>query len=899
MTEIIPARLQAALDDRYSIQRVLGRGGMATVYLAEDRKHGRRVAIKVLSAEVAQSVGEERFLREIALTARLDHPHILPLLDSGVADGLLFYMMPYVEGETLRDRLRREGQLPLDDALRITREVADALAYAHRQGVVHRDVKPENILLGGEHARLADFGIASATGALGGHLTATGVAVGTPRYMSPEQAMGLPDVDGRSDLYSLGCVLFEMLTGQLPLSGSTSQQLRETRPDVPAWVDAALHTAMARDPSDRYGSPTGLVRALAGTGASVEAPVKRRTVSHTVAAGGVAALVLAAVATAVLVRGASDGPELALGATRALTFEPGMEVDAALSPDGQTLAYAAFDPVANARRIYVRALSGGNAVAISTEARGVHRVPQWSPDGSEILFTALGVPTADGSQSPRIMVVPRFGGPARELVAGAEWASWSPDGAAIVYTREGTELFVRSRTGGSEQHLATSSVNQIHSPSWSPDGKWIVYVRGNHDYLRGPFGNRGPSELRLVSAGGGESWSLTDYSHLHASPSWLPDSRGLLLVSNRDGGSDIHLLTLGADGRAGNLTRLTTDLGVGQLTVSADGMQVAYVLVTANDANVWRLPLSDKQAVSMQQAEMVTTGSQNVEAMSISPDGSWLAYDSDRAGNSDIYTMRLPDGAPVQMTADPSDEFYPVWSPDGVSLAFIRWRPGNRDMAGNRDTAFNRDIFEVPAGAIGDATAVVASPGHDFRMSWAPDSRRLAYLSNRARPQTVGYDLYVTERQVGGGWSTPADPVATRAYEPKWSPDGRAIAYFEQRDGGLRVVAPDGSGDRPLLPSSFTRGGRNYVLRWMTAWTKDSRALYIRARAPSSRDAPEETVFFLLSVATGALEVIAILDDPDAPQTLGRDEFATDDRFLYITRARRQADIRVARVERR
>ncbi|HVP14223.1 MAG TPA: serine/threonine-protein kinase, partial [Terriglobales bacterium] len=257
-------RLQSVLTGRYRIERELGRGGMATVFLAEDLKHARRVAIKVLDPELAAAVGPDRFLREIATVARLTHPHILPLHDSGVADGLLFYVMPYVEGESLRDRLAREKQLPVDDALRVAREVADALSYAHSCGVVHRDIKPENILLESGHAVVADFGVARAAAAAGERLTETGIAVGTPAYMSPEQATGGRDLDGRSDLYSLGCVLYEMLTGVPPFAGTTIESLThqhlnvtprpvtELRPAVPAAVASALQRALAKAPADRF-----------------------------------------------------------------------------------------------------------------------------------------------------------------------------------------------------------------------------------------------------------------------------------------------------------------------------------------------------------------------------------------------------------------------------------------------------------------------------------------------------------------------------------------------------------------------------------------------------------------------------------------------------------------------
>src|SRR5437016_7750729 len=216
------ARLQAALADRYTIERELGRGGMATVYLAQDRKHHRQVAIKVLKPELAAALGPERFLREIDTAARLNHPYILPLHDSGEAEGFLYYVMPYIEGESLRDRLKREGQLPLDDALRIALEVASALSHAHSHDVVHRDIKPENILLSGGEAVVADFGIARAiTQAAGTRLTGTGVPVGTPGYMSPEQATGGARLDGRSDVDSRACVLYEMLAGEPPFAGPT------------------------------------------------------------------------------------------------------------------------------------------------------------------------------------------------------------------------------------------------------------------------------------------------------------------------------------------------------------------------------------------------------------------------------------------------------------------------------------------------------------------------------------------------------------------------------------------------------------------------------------------------------------------------------------------------------
>src|SRR6266513_1937200 len=302
MAELL-ARLRGALADRYAIERELGHGGMATVYLAQDLKHGRAVAIKVLRPELAAALGAERFLREIEIAARLTHPHILPLHDSGEAKGFLYYVMPFVEGESLRDRLKREPQLPVEEAVRIAREVATALSYAHSQGVVHRDIKPENILVSGGEAVVADFGIARAIVAAGAAtLTDTGLAVGTPGYMSPEQATGAMQLDGRSDVYSLGCVLYEMLAGHPPFLGTTAQEilarhsldavppLRTIRPELPPALERVVLKALAKSPADRWRSPAALSEAL---GPAVAPPSVTRRAARSIGLVAVGASLLA------------------------------------------------------------------------------------------------------------------------------------------------------------------------------------------------------------------------------------------------------------------------------------------------------------------------------------------------------------------------------------------------------------------------------------------------------------------------------------------------------------------------------------------------------------------------------------------------------------------------------
>jgi serine/threonine-protein kinase len=267
--------LSEALGSRYRLERELGQGGMATVYLAEDLKHGRRVAIKVLRPDLAAVIGAERFLREIKTIAVLQHPHILGLIDSGEVQGSAYYVMPFVEGESLRDRLNREKQLPIPEAIRIATEVASALDYAHRHGVIHRDIKPENILLHDDTALVADFGIALAVSSAGGtRMTETGLSLGTPHYMSPEQSMGEREITARSDVYALGCVTYEMLTGDPPFTGSTAQaivakvmtekpaSIRRLRERVPQQVEDAVLTALEKLPADRFGSAAEFAQAI-------------------------------------------------------------------------------------------------------------------------------------------------------------------------------------------------------------------------------------------------------------------------------------------------------------------------------------------------------------------------------------------------------------------------------------------------------------------------------------------------------------------------------------------------------------------------------------------------------------------------------------------------------------
>ncbi len=403
-------RLTASLSDRYRVTRELGAGGMATVYLAHDLKHERDVAIKVLHPDLGAALGAERFLSEIRTTARLQHPHILPLLDSGDADGLLYYVMPLVTGETLRARLERETQLPIPDAVRIAREVASALDYAHRQGVIHRDIKPENILLHDGQAIVADFGIALAVQSAGGaRMTQTGLSLGTPQYMSPEQAMGERAIDARSDIYALGAVTYEMLVGDAPFTGSSVQaivakvlsekptSLRTLRDTVPMQVEQAVFTALAKLPADRFDSAKAFADALINTGFQSPHHGTESRASLVRAAGSTGWKAAASV-LAVIAVGAASVAAWALARTSAEVRDVGLPPmsplrmedtfrNFAVAHDGSFVVYEA--KVGESSQLWYRSLTGTEAHVIAG-TDGALGTPRIAPDDKSVAFVAGG-----------------------------------------------------------------------------------------------------------------------------------------------------------------------------------------------------------------------------------------------------------------------------------------------------------------------------------------------------------------------------------------------------------------------------------------------------------------------------------------------------------------------------
>jgi hypothetical protein len=616
------SRLSAALADRYVIEHEIGSGGMATVYLARDLKHGREVALKVLRADLSAVLGAERFLKEISITARLDHPHILTLIDSGAADGILYYVLPLVRGESLRARIEREKQLPIEAALDIVRQVASALDYAHKQGVVHRDIKPENILLHEGEAVVADFGIALALREAGGsRLTETGLSLGTPQYMSPEQATGDRTLDARSDIYSLGAVLYEMLAGEPPVTGPTVQaviakllterptRLRTLRDTIPDPIDAAVAKALAKVPADRFATAAEFAAALKTRGSLAAAPTRPQlSPSAWLAIAGVVVLALLGVWIMKTQLGAGRGPAVALAGKTQLTFTGNVQ-SPALSPDGKQLAFFSRTCVEGRCTYGVDVQDVGAAATHrifdgATAAYGLW----WSPDRRNLLMVA----TIGGRWG--VYLLSTLGGTPRYLTSGA-----------AAFYAGGDSLLVGPQ-------FRSDSVFWIRVTSL--DGAVA-------DSIRVAGVGIGLGDIVVVP---GTRWIAAAIAQATAGVWQVVDRRGrvadrIVNSCNCPGRASADALWLAREGAAGGYTaiRIALDARTGHLarsqdtvltdnitgfSVTSDGSTVAYDQGTY-DYGAWAVDLADALKGRFPESRRVVQASTPVSA-ALSPDGARL-----------------------------------------------------------------------------------------------------------------------------------------------------------------------------------------------------------------------------------------------------------------------------------
>lgn len=874
------ARLNDALRDRYRIERELGTGGMATVYLAQDLKHNRHVALKVLRPELAAVVGTERFLAEIETTANLQHPHILPLFDSGEADRLLFYVMPYVDGESLRDRLDREHQLPVDEAVRIATNVAEALDYAHAQGVVHRDIKPENILLQAGKSVVSDFGIALALGAAGGgRLTETGLSLGTPQYMSPEQVTGDTSITGAADVYALGALLYEMLVGDPPYAASTPQGVigrmmsepvpwaRRARPNVPRNVDAAIRRALERLPADRFPDADAFAQALQDLDYRYREPegdgrgVGRRGIVAAAVIGIVAGALGSALALGI---GDREPDPIRFGAVTKVTFGSGVVLNPALSPDGGEVAYtevrvprpgSAVTPLlpdSLHSRVMVRAVHGGPALRLTTESVGSENTPAWTPDGEGLVL----------SVGSRIHSVPSRGGAPRPITPEApRWSSssatWAPSGSEFAYA-VGGRLVARTLEG--RERVLADEVAGAHSPAWGLDGRWIAFVRGNASvvYPSSDFGNAGVSRIFVVAAEGGEPIPVTSAEGLNLSPAWLPDGR-LLFVSSREGGRDIFSVSLGRDGRpVDEPVRVTAGLSPLAISVSRDGSRLAWATFSLRQ-NIHRKPIPTTGVRSAYEAAPVTSGNQLIEGMAISPDGEWIAFDSDRSGNQDIYRRRLSGGEYIRLTTDPQPQFVRSWPDEGG------WIAGH----GIRGV---RDILLVSEDGL-DVVYPLPSPFQERYPDVSPDGRRIVFDrdDDGRRPMIMDVDA--------AGVGSEPELIADEGSLVRWSPDGSRIA-FRRNSGEVLVTVPGGE---PRVV--YRRPAASDAYATAVEWHAEGERLLLLLAEPTRR-----SLWSIRTDGTGLREVLRF----DDPARQPRVEMAVHGEEVFFTLSEFETDIWVA-----
>ena len=764
-------------------------------------------------------IGAERFLREIKTIAHLQHSHILGLIDSGEVGGTAYYVMPFVEGESLRDRLNHEKQLSVRDAVRIATEVAGALDYAHRHGVIHRDIKPENVMLHDGSALVTDFGIALAVSSAGGsRMTETGMSLGTPHYMSPEQAMGEREITARSDIYALGVVTYEMLIGEPPFGGATAQaivarvlteeprSLVSQRRSIPPEVESAVFTSLEKLPADRFESAAEFAQALGGQADRRTAGRSHRAASSVVPPYRHPAFLLGALAIAAAAfflgtrmrHGAAALP-LSFGQASKVTWDPELEVLPAISPDGKSVAYAAGNILRT--RVLVRSVNGGRSVALTDDSTELQSHPRWSPDGTRLLFLARG----------GVWSAPAAGGPARpEVPAGRTslvlTADWSPDGRRIAYVM-GDSLYIRDEQSVSRGLASFFDANDCR---WSPTGELIACTSGNSLSLQIgiAFGNMSPSAIVLVRVSDGRVEPITDSLSLNQSPTWSPDGHTLYFISNRHGPRDIYAQRLGGDGPDGPALRLTTGLNAHTIALSATGRQLVYSSLQG-ESNAWSITLPARLPATEANAVKLTEGAQFVESVSLSNDGQWLLYDSDLGGNMDLYRKRLPDGTPERLTTDSADDFFPALSPNGREVAFHSWRGGG-----------SRDVYVMPLDG-GPVQQVTNTPAQESSPRWSPDGQTLVFSYFGVGPGAIWL-----ARRTDGRWQAPVQRL-DYGFWASWSPDGNQLVFGSSLLGGSIWVMPADSGAPRLLADST---GPYAVVGELPSWSNDGRTVYVRSR---------------------------------------------------------------------
>jgi len=885
------ARLNEALQGRYRIERELGEGGMATVYLADDLRHGRQVALKVLKPELAAVVGADRFLAEIKTTANLHHPHILPLFDSGEAGTFLFYVMPYVEGETLRSRIDRQRQLPVDEAVAIARAVAQALQHAHDRGVIHRDIKPANILMQDGQPVVSDFGIALAVGAAGGaRLTETGLSVGTPYYMSPEQATGDVAVGPASDLYSLACVLYEMLTGDPPYIGSTAQAVlgkilqgapvsaTGVRKAVPANVDAAIRKALEKLPADRFEGAKDFAAALvnpsfrhaegAADAWSTASPWNRLSVGASAAAVLFAVAFGWSVARTVVPESSETRSlrrfQIEIGPTQPISIA-GIHAYLRLSPDGTSLVYSVATTEDGVPRLHFRRLDQLEARVLPGTENAY--APFFSPDGTWVGFYVpierrlRKVSVQGGQPLDVIEAFPPLGG------------AWLDDGTIVYATQdnatptlsgEGASLWRVSDAGGTPARLTTAvpgTAEAYHGfPDALPGGGGVVFT------VMGVGGET--AHVEALSLESGERTPLVDvgYDARYAATGHIVFARqGALWAKRFD---PTRLQASGQEVVA--LQALEVGAFGVPFTFSADGLLVYMPgtagVVVGGAGEPRRLVWVDRDG----REEPLPLPTRGYEGPELSPDGGRVAVTVWDGPRADLWVYDVRSGASLRLTYDGSEQFrVPIWSPDGERIYYRGVDPTSRAI----------DLFWIPSDGSGEPQQLLATSEIESTTSISPDGETLVF-----RRQLADGGTAMVTMQLNG---EPAEASLMQAPvtlgNASISPDGRSIAYFSEESGQREVYLQPYPGPGGKTPVSI---GGGVEVRWSAAGNELFYRLGEAMMAASVEMGPGGTV----NVGTPRVLFQGSYRNGNAFAGAREYDVAPDGRFLMIRQAIQDPD---------